>query len=617
MFGYAGKILTVDLTNQRIETVATDMKTARKYLGGSGLCAALLAEIDWEVDPLGPDNRLVFANGPLTGAATGFCSRYVVAAKSPQTGLWGEAHGSGFWGPELKRAGWDAIIVDGASEKPVCLDIRDQEVQILDAGDLWGRDIYETDEVIRSIRQDDKTRVLTIGPAGEKRSRMACIINDHGRAAARTGLGAVMGAKNLKAISVRGKLGYNVTDEKKFKELNKQLLGIVKNAPAREALHKFGTDGGMMGFHEMGDVPIKNWTRGSWEEGARKVSGQAMAETILTGTYACRSCPIGCGRVVEVKTGPYAMKGKGPEYETAAGFGPLCLIDNLEAVAKANDLCNRYGIDTISTSSTVAMAIECYENGLLSKSDTDGLELTWGNDAAVVELVRKIGEREGFGDVLADGCKAAAEHIGGDAAKFCIEVKGLELPFHDPRAFSSWAVAYATSPRGGCHIQAPTYWLERGLTFPELGYNEPLDRFSTEKKGAWTKAFQDYCEVLECLVMCKFSLYGNVRGEHFLELVHLATGWEDMTFEELLRVGERVFNLKRLILNHLGVTRKDDTLPQRLLKTPLGEGGAKGYLPDFDAMMDEYYQARGWDQNGIPTAERIELLDIDRKRLGL
>ena len=609
MWGYAGRVLQVDLTTKEISAKQTDMTMARSYLGGSGFCIRLLVDLNWGVDPLSRENRLVFAVGPLTGAPATFCSRYVVAGKSPLTGLWGEAHASGFWGPELKLAGWDAIVLDGVADKPVYLAIEHDTVKIRDATELWGHDTYQTESILHARHGDRKTRVLSIGQAGENQSGVACIMSDHGRAAGRTGLGAVMGSKKLKAITVRGTMGYKMAHEEDFRRLVRRLSQTVKQAPARESLHKYGTDGAMMAIHEMGDVPIKNWTQGSWAEGASKVSGFAMSESILTGTYSCRFCLVGCGRVVKIEDGDYAVSGKGPEYETAAGFGPNCLNDNLESVAKANDICNRYGMDSISTSSVVAFAIECYEKGLLKKSDTDGLELRWGNHAAIVELTRRIGDREGVGALLADGSRKAAQQIGSSANQFTLETKGLELPFHDPRAFSSWAVAYATSSRGACHIAAPTYWLERGITFPDLGYDKPLDRFTTAGKGGWTKAFQDYCEMLESLVVCKFSLYANFRGPDFVEMVRSATGWE-VELTDLLEIGERIINVKRLILNRLGVTRKDDRLPDRISTLPLPDGGAKGNIPNLGPMLDEYYRKRGWDQNGIPTTEKLSSLGV-------
>lgn len=612
MFGYAGKILKIDLSDRRIETIDTDMDMARKYLGGSGFCAALLSELDWGVDPLSRENCMVFAVGPLTGAPASFCSRYVVAAKSPLTGIWGEAHASGYWGPELKHAGWDAIIINGAAENPVYLAIENDRVEIRDAADIWGLDTVETLKILGERQEGKRQRVLTIGPAGEKLSHVACIVNDNARAAGRTGLGAVMGSKNLKAITVRGTLGYKMADPEGFKALMKGLNKIVKEAPAREALHKFGTNAAMLGVYDMGNVPIKNWRQGAWEEGVKKVAGPAMAESIVTGTYSCRSCLIGCGRKVKISKGPYATSGKGPEYETAAGFGPLLLNDNLEAIAKANELCERFGMDVISTSATIAFAIECFEKKLLTKSDTDGLELAWGDDTAILELLQKMGKREGFGAVLADGSKKAAGQIGKGSEKFCMEVKGMEPPMHDPRAFSSWAVAFATAPRGACHVYAPTYWLERGITFPELGYDTALDRFETVGKGEWTKVFQDFCEVLESMVVCKFSLYANLRGPDFVNMVRFATGW-DASLDDLREIGERINNVKRLILNRLGITRKDDVLPERFIKEPLPDGGCEGYLPDLEPMLNEYYQARGWDENGVPTPEKLLSLGIDTK----
>jgi len=611
MYGYAGRILKVNLSERKVSSEPLDQNIARSFLGGGGMAAKLMEveRMDWTIDPFDPGNLLIFSIGPLTGMPAPFCSRYVVSAKSPLTNLWGEAHASGYWGPELKFAGWDAIVLEGRSEKPVYLWINDEKVEIRDAQEIWGKDIFEAETLLQNILGGKNVRVAGIGPAGEKRSRIASVLNDHGRAAARSGMGGVMGSKNLKAIAVRGSQKPKLAKPDEFKEYVKELTQIIMKAPAREALRKYGTNGGMMAFHEMGDVPIKNWRVGKWEEGCYKVSGYYMTEKILTDVYACRMCPIGCGRVVEVKEGPYAMSGKGPEYETAAGFGPLCLNDSIEVVAKANDLCNRYGMDTISTSMAIAFTMECFEKGLITQKDTDGVHLTWGNGDAIVKMVEKMGERDGFGEILADGSFYAAQRIGKGSEDFVMHVKGQELALHDPRAFFSWAVAYATAHRGACHILAPTYWLERGLTFPELGYDKPLDRFETVGKGAWVKIFQDFCEVLESLVMCKFSLYGNLRGNHILQLLNLATNW-GMDFKEMLQTGERGFNLKRMINVELGVTSKDDTLPKRLLTESTLEGGAQGRIPPLEVMLKEYYRTRGWDEMGIPT-------QLKRDELGL
>jgi len=608
MYGYGGKLLKVNLSTKTFEIEKLEENVARKFLGGAGLAGKLLQDMDWQVDSFDPKNRLVFTVGPLEGTSAPCCCRYVVASKSPLTGLWGEAHAAGFWGSELKLAGWDGIIIDGRAESPVYLWINNDVVEIQDARSLWGKDTYETEEILRQ-KHDRMVRVACIGPAGEKLSRIAGVFNG-GRAAARSGLGAVMGSKGLKAIAVRGTGRVSLAKEGEFRELVKGLNKIIMAAPARTALLKYGTNSAMAALSEAGDVPIKNFTQGEWSEGFNKLSGPAVTEAILTGASHCKFCPIGCGRKIEVKKGPYAgLSGPGPEYETIAAFGSLCLNDNIEVIAKANDLCNRYGLDTISTGMTVAFAMECFERGIITKKDADGLDLNWGNHLAIVELVNKIGKREGIGDILADGSKRAAEKLGGGSEEFAMHIKGLELPLHDPRAFASWAVAYATASRGGCHIQAPTYWIERGVTFYDLGFLEKLERFTSEGKAEFAKVFQDFCETIESMVICKFSLYGNLRSPHMLKLISLSTGW-DVDLDEFLKIGERSLNLKRMINVKLGVSRRDDTLPKRILSLQLMDGGTQGHTPDLETMLSEYYQLRGWSQDGIPNTEKLEELSL-------
>jgi len=608
MYGYGGKLLKVNLSTKTFEIEKLEENVARKFLGGAGLAGKLLQDMDWQVDSFDPKNRLVFTVGPLEGTSAPCCCRYVVASKSPLTGLWGEAHAAGFWGSELKLAGWDGIIIDGRAESPVYLWINNDVVEIQDARSLWGKDTYETEEILRQ-KHDRMVRVACIGPAGEKLSRIAGVFNG-GRAAARSGLGAVMGSKGLKAIAVRGTGRVSLAKEGEFRELVKGLNKIIMAAPARTALLKYGTNSAMAALSEAGDVPIKNFTQGEWSEGFNKLSGPAVTEAILTGASHCKFCPIGCGRKIEVKKGPYAgLSGPGPEYETIAAFGSLCLNDNIEVIAKANDLCNRYGLDTISTGMTVAFAMECFERGIITKKDADGLDLNWGNHLAIVELVNKIGKREGIGDILADGSKRAAEKLGGGSEEFAMHIKGLELPLHDPRAFASWAVAYATASRGGCHIQAPTYWIERGVTFYDLGFLEKLERFTSEGKAKFAKVFQDFCETIESMVICKFSLYGNLRSPHMLKLISLSTGW-DVDLDEFLKIGERSLNLKRMINVKLGVSRRDDTLPKRILSLQLMDGGTQGHIPDLETMLSEYYQLRGWSQDGIPNTEKLEELSL-------
>ena len=610
MFGFTGRLLYIDLSASETSIVNLEAKVGRSYLGGSGLGAHLLSSMDWKIDPCDSRNRLAFLTGPLTGTPVPLCSRYSVCAKSPLTAIWGEAHASGFWGPELKATGFDGVVIEGKAQCPVYLLIEDGCVAIKDARYLWGKDTFATEDAIKQEVGNGRVRVACIGPAGEKGSAMAAIINDRGRAAARCGIGAVMGSKNLKAVAVRGTRQIKTARPEELRLLAQSLVKLARDSAAGKYLREYGTAGGMYPFHEFGDVPIKNWKQGAWEEGCHRVSGQVMKDTILTGRYACKGCPIGCGRVVELKDGPYrGLKGKGPEYETAAVFGPLCLNDDLGAVAKANDLCNRYGLDTISTGAVIAFAFECFEEGLITRKDTEGMELVWGNAGALVTMVEKIGKREGFGDLLADGCRKAAERIGGDAARYALHVKGLELPMHDPRAFSSWAVAYGTSNRGGCHIQAPTFWVERGLTFPAIGLDDPGDRFAWEGKGRLTRIFQDFCEVVESSGICKFALYGDFRPQHILSLLRCATGW-DLELDEMMKIGERSFNLKRMINVRCGISSKDDLLPDRILTLSLPEGGTKGYLPDQKKMLEDYYRERGWDEEGIPRPEKLRELSL-------
>jgi aldehyde:ferredoxin oxidoreductase len=610
MCGYAGLILEVGLSGSTLNTRSIDQADARLYLGGSGLAARLLSGMNWSGDPFDPDLDLVFATGPITGTPAPCSGRYVVAAKSPLTGGWGEAHASGYWGPELKFAGFDAVVVSDRAERPVYLWIVDGKAELRDASFLWGRDTYETEEILQRELGDPKARVLAIGPAGENRCRIASIMSDHGRAAARGGLGSVMGSKNLKAIAVRGTGRLKLADEKGFADLKSSLIKMIKASPGRQALHTHGTNAAMEAIYAKGDVPIKNWTRGVWD-GIGKLTGPAVTQAILKGTSTCRGCPIGCGRMIEVKTGDYAgLKGKGPEYETIAAFGPLSLNDDLGAIAKANDLCNRYGLDTISTGAVIAMAMECRERGLLSEADLGGIDLTWGNGAGIVAMVEKIARRQGLGDLLAEGTLRAARRIGGGAEETAVQTKGFELPMHDPRGFGSWAVAYATAARGGCHVTAPAYWLERGITFPDLGYPEPMDRFNPEGKGRWTAIFQDMCEVMEAMVICKFSVYGGIRSHHLVELIARATGW-DVDHREVMQMGERIVNLKKLINLKLGFSNKDDTLPKRLLTISLKEGGSEGHVPDQASMLAEYYRHRGWSEQGVPTAAKLKELGLD------
>lgn len=367
-----------------------------------------------------------------------------------------------------------------------------------------------------------------------------------------------------------------------------------------------------MGNEAVGDLPIRNWTQGSWADEAARISGQRMAATILTGKYYCGSCVVGCGREVEVGDGPYRVHGAGPEYETLACLGSLCLVDDLHAIAHANELCNRFGLDTISTGATIAFAMECYERGLIRAADAGGLPLRWGDAAIMVRLVEMIGRREGIGDLLADGVRRAAERIGGLAPEFAIYAKGLEFPAHDPRAYNSLALAYATSNRGACHLQAYTHQFERAVTLPELGFQEVQNRFGTDDKGRLVAVGQDLMCMMDSLKLCKFILLGGVKPTQMLDWLNTVTGWE-MDLAEFMRCGERIWNLKRLFNVRCGVSRKDDLIPSRILTHRRGSGGAAENLPPLGPMLAEYYAYRGWDAEGIPTAARLQALDIPQR----
>jgi aldehyde:ferredoxin oxidoreductase len=613
--GYMGRFLRVDLTAGRIADEAVPETTLRAYIGGSGLGARVMFdETIGSTHPLGPENRLLFLTGPLTGVTIPTSGRHAVIAKSP-LGIWGEADCGGTFGHELKRTGIDGIIFEGNSDHPVFLLIMDGVASLEDARGVWGRDTFETQEILRA-RHGERLAITCIGPAGERLASMAAIMNNgrYGRAAARGGLGAVMGFKRLKAIAVAGTRRPVVAHDDKLRPLVKQMTLRIKERTA--TLRNYGTPGDVLSSAAIGDLPIENWRRGTWQAGIEKLSGEVMAEAIVVGRYFCKACTIGCGREIEVKDGPHAgVRGGGPEYETLGALGSMCLMDDLKAVAKANELCNRYGLDTISTGSVIAFAMEAFERGILHREDADGLDLCWGNTASVIALVEKIGSREGVGDLLANGVRFVAQKLGGEAYKFALEVKGLELPLHDPRALSSLAAAYATYSRGACHRNC-SHYLER-TPMPELGFEKALDRHATERKGVAAAVMQDYGGLYNSLKLCQFIMR-SVTVQEVVDCLNYVTGW-DMDIAEFLRAGERSSNLKRLYNVRLGMSRKEDTLPYRILHEALPDGGAAGYLPNLDAMLDEYYEYRGWTRDGIPTRAKLEALGLgsDGASLGI
>ncbi|OPY90303.1 MAG: putative oxidoreductase YdhV [Syntrophaceae bacterium PtaU1.Bin231] len=606
--GYMGRLLCVDLTKGTWTDREISEELARKYIGGSGLGARLLFDqTRAETDPLGEDNVLMFLTGPLTETAVPMAGRYAVVTKSP-LGIWGEGDCGGSWGSMLKRTGYDGILVVGRSEKPVYLWITDEGVSLRDAGHLWGRDTIETDEMVKA-ETSAKAVVACIGPAGEKLAKMAVVLSDgkHARVSGRGGVGAVMGSKKLKAISVYGARKPQIARPEALKALVKSFVPRLQEAT--KAFGAYGTAGAVIKNANLGDMPVKNWSSGKWDdEKLKKISGQTLAETILTKKYYCKGCIVGCGRVIEIADGPYAgVSGGGPEYETLGSFGSLCLIDDLNAISMANDLCNRYGMDTVSVGASIAFAMEAYEKGTIGKKDTGGIDLAWGNKDAALAMVHQIGRREGLGRLLGEGVKRASQEIGGGSADFAIEVKGLELPMHDPRSMGSLAVLYATYPRGACH-RGCSYQLERS-GIAELGYEKPLERQRDEGKALINAVMQDYAGLFNSLKLCQFVIT-QLKPSEVLQCLNDVTGW-DMDLPELMRAGERASNVKRMYNVRLGYTRKDDTLPQRILSEKFTTGGAAGYLPNLEKMLDEYYGHRRWSSDGIPLPSTLRELGLN------
>ncbi|HEY48868.1 MAG TPA: aldehyde ferredoxin oxidoreductase family protein [Dehalococcoidia bacterium] len=616
MFGYMGKILRVDLTSGKIEEQALDEKMAQKYIGGSGLAARIIYdEVGPGVEPFSPDNSLVFAVGPYQGTGIPLSSRYEVATRSPLTGIWAEASSGGWVGPFLKRAGYDAIVIKGKAQKPVYLLVTDAGVEIKDASSLWGKDAYETEEKIRNELEDRDVRVACIGQGGENLVKFAGVMNDMGRTAGRSGVGAVMGSKNLKALAVKGKKTVSIADKGRLSKLIRGTAKLAKDGPVSVMYNKYGTAILLDIWESIGDVPFKYWARGDAKRGecariAANIGGAKMQREILTKSYHCYGCPLGCGRLVKV-TSPakYAVEGHGAEYQSSAALGTLCMVDNMAAIAKANDMCNRYGIDTIETGSIIAFAMSCYEKGWIADSDTDGIDLEWGNADAVIAMVDKIGKREGLGDVLADGLIPAAQKIGHDSINIVMHSKGQAFPMHDPRAFPGLAIAYGTSERGACHMHG-IGWAEPvgfGFTSFHIG-GKGVKKYSLEGQPLNTKVSQDLADVSDSLVQCKFTVMAFITPKTQAAMLSAITG-QEFDVEELLMAGERMFNLKRLFNCRFGMIRKDDIIPEMVPVPVTGNYVPKG--EELEKAIDEYYELRGWTKDGIPTAAKIRELEIE------
>ncbi len=609
MDGYTGKILRVNLTERKSTEEPLNPKQARDYLGGTGLGNRIIYdEVPPKTDPLSPESKIVFATGPVTATNYPSGARYQVCFKSPLTGILCDASSGGYWGADLKRAGYDALIIEGAADDPVYLWIHNQKVDIRPASHLWGQDALRVQESIQREIGDERIRVACIGPAGEKKVLLSCIINDEGRAPGRGGNGAVLGAKNLKAIAVRGNGTFPIHDLETYNALCKKIAKENGTSTAVAAMREYGTAQVLDNLWAMGDVPVKNWQVGLWEEGCKSLGGKKMKETILVPHTACYRCTIGCSRWVKIEEGPYKMDGPGPEYETLGAMGTMCLIDNLNAVSFANDLCNRYGIDTISTGVAIAFAMEAYEKGLIRKEELGGIEPKWGDEQAMIALVHQIGKQEKLGALLGQGVKRAAEALGGESWKYAVHVKGMESPMHDPRTFYSMGLTYAVGPRGACHLHGHSpLWEGVQDPLPEWDLKGTYPQFESKGKGNLVKLSQDYTAVVNSMVSCYFLTF-ILKPSDLAAVLTAATGTK-YTAKGLLKVGERIMALHRAYNNLCGITRKDDVLAPRQLEHTK-EGGNAGRAPDMEVMLKEFYKASGWTPSGKPSRKTLESLGL-------
>lgn len=608
--GYMGRILRVDLSTGRSFVEELSDETAQAFIGGSGLGTKILFdETNAATDPLGPENPLIFATGPLTGTMLFNSDRFDVVARSPLTGIFGEASAGGYWGGKFKACGYDALVVKGTAEKPVYLYIDNDSVEIRDAAHLWGKETFETIEILQK-EHGSSAKAAIIGPAGENLVRFANMITDglHGRAVGRCGMGAVMGSKKLKAVVANGSRPIGVADPEELKALQKRLGLTMRENP--QALRDGGTSVGYEFCEEIGNVPIRNWKQGSWTGAGKKLTGMTLVKTLLTDRYHCGKCVINCGRVVTAKDGPYAgRQTAGAEYETVGLLGSNCMIDDLAAVQKSNEMCNRFGLDTISTGNVIGFAMEAWERGLVGPGDTGGLAIEWGSVPAVHALIERIAHRKGFGDLLAEGVKRAAQRIGGDAEEFALEVKGLEPPAHDPRSKFTVAIGFATSARGACHLSAFSHDFEEGTSIEDLGLPVLTDRFAVAGKAENVAVMQHLMGMFDSLVVCKFGLFGGLTIDPLVEAVQHVTGWESFDRKRFFQSGERIFNLKRLYNNRLGITARDDRLPRRFRHEPKG-GGTRDHLPPLEEMLKEYYRLRGWSEDGTPGVDKLRELGL-------
>ncbi len=602
MYGYRGKILRVDLTTQAISHISLDPQMARDFIGGAGLACRILYDlIDGTTDPLGPHNPLVLMTGPFAGTMVPTGSKMSVCARSPLTRLWGYSTVGGHMGADLKFAGYDGMIVTGQSESPCYILVKDSLVKIEDASHLWGRDTIQTWEMLKEETGLKNAGIARIGIAGENLVKYASIIVDHYRAAGRTGMGAVMGSKRLKAIVISGTdRRVQVAEAERLDEFCKQLNEEKRQTPTFQMYSELGTAGFVdMATQMYGSLPQKYYTASDFDSYA--LSGTSVKERLLVGKTACFRCPIGCGRVIEIKEGKYATgRFAGPELEVTGTMGTLILNGDLEALCYINKQLDMYGMDTISTGNTIAFAYYLFNQGMITAEDLDGVAPQWGEVDSALRLINKIANREGVGDVMAEGSRVFGRKFGHE--ELAAQVNGLELPQHDPRGFSGMTIAYTTSPRGACHMTADMYNYQMGIIDESLKI-ESKDRFADEAEVA--ARVQNLRCITNSVLMCNFY---PIVGQEIVELIRLVTGW-DYTIEELERTGERIFTIMRLMNLRLGYNTSEERLPEIVLR-PL-EGPTEGHVPDVARQLETWYRFRDWDQaTGRPSERRLAQLGL-------
>ena len=608
-----GKVLRINLTDRSTKVMEIGKEWQDLYVGGEGLAAKLLYDnLKPGLDPFDERNMLVFTTGPLTGTKAPCSGRLVIGFKSPLTGTIGISNSGGHLAPMIKRSGWDAIVVEGKSSSPVYLYINDDKVEFKDAAYLWGMSSGDTEDKIRKELQNPKVRIAEIGPAGENQVLMSAVMVDKTRAAGRGASGAIMGSKNLKALAVYSANKIEVNNPEMMEKFAQQARKeLNEEAFVRDELMIYGTSSFTNSIHASGLLPTRNWQYTTFDK-MDKIGHAAYHEILKVKPRACSGCPIACGREVEILEGEFKGEtGAGPEYETIAAFGSKCFIDDLNAITKANFLCDAMGLDTISVGQTIASAMEWFEKGLIDLKTTGGIDLSFGNTDAILKLVEMIARKEGYGKVLADGSLRAAKQIGPEAEKYIFQVKGMELASCGVRASKGESLSHLISPRGADHLRPYASVIDAfGYTEPELGINEKISPFTDENKW-WVKPFMELSMMTNLLGVCLFaSITLAVKGHTWTGLYNAATG-DNKTFEEMMESAERVINLERLFNEREGFSRKDEVLPWRLKNEPAPDGLGKGNVTNEEIMLDEFYDSMGWDKKaGLPTAETLQRLKL-------